>query len=316
MKQHRLILSLCLLAASSAVAGDPPYYQRKDTWQNSMAASQEALLRHEIEQAKRAYAAALPKGVEVGPWHAAGPFQGKTPHGFNDVFPPQQNVDLAATYERGKLRWEQHPDWTDGETIQLHGGSSAVIYIYRTITAQKPCSITGHFGADDGMQVWFNGNRLLAKDVPTFSPASGGTLKLDLKPGENRLLLRVNNITGGYSFYFSIAGLARHRQQGERERQQLWSLLRRDFSDPTMHRQMNWEREDNIWSGYVTVAGAAELAKRYQRAITVASLAEQAKQTPDLAASLTARSTASATSSSNRCGSPSPTSPKPLVTSI
>ena len=58
MKKHCLILSLCLLAASSAVAGDAPYYVRKDTWQNSIAASQEALLRYEIEQTRRAYAAA------------------------------------------------------------------------------------------------------------------------------------------------------------------------------------------------------------------------------------------------------------------
>jgi formylglycine-generating enzyme required for sulfatase activity len=284
MKHHRFALSLCLLAASSTLAADPPYSVRKDTWQNSMAASQEALLRFETEQTRRAYAAALPKGVEIGPWHAVGPFQGKTPHGFNDVFPPQEKIDLGASYEGGKLRWEQHPDWADGETIPLHGGSSAVTYIYRTITAKQPCSIIGHFGADDGMQVWFNGNRVLAKDVPTFSPASGGTVKLDLKPGENRLLLRVNNITGGYSFYFSIAGIARHRQQGERERQQIWSLLRRDFSDPAALRQMNWEREDNLWSGNIAVAGSSELAKRYQRAITVAPLAEQAKKTTDLAA--------------------------------
>jgi formylglycine-generating enzyme required for sulfatase activity len=284
MKLHCLILPLCFFAASSALAADPPYYVRKDTWQNSMAASQEALLRYETEQTRRAYAAALPKGVEISPWHAVGPFQGKTPHGFNDVFPPQEKIDLGASYEGGKLRWEQHPDWADGETIPLHGGSSAVTYIYRTITARQPCSIIGHFGADDGMQVWFNGNRVLAKDVPTFSPSSGGTLKLDLKPGENRLLLRVNNIGGGYSFYFSIAGIARHRQQGERERQQIWSLLRRDFSDPAALRQMNWEREDNLWSGNIAVAGSSELAKRYQRAITVAPLAEQAKKTTDLAA--------------------------------
>ena len=284
MKNHCLILSLCLLAASSAIASDPAYYVRKDTWQNSIAASQEALLRYEIEQTRRAYAAALPKGVEIGLWHAVGPFQGKTPHGFTDIFPPQVNVDLAATYEEGKLRWEKHPEWSDGETIELHGGSSAVTYIYRTITAKQPCVITGHFGADDGMQVWLNADRVLAKDVPTFSPASGGTVNLNLKQGENRLLLRVNNITGGYSFYFSIAGIARHAQQGERERQQVWSLLRSDFSDPAAHRQMNWEREDNIWSGNIAVAGATELAKRYQRAITVASLAEQSKKTPDLAA--------------------------------
>ena len=53
----------------------------------------------------------------------------------------------------------------------------------------------------------------------TAIPADAATAleqRLEVSPILAELLLRVNNITGGYSFYFSIAGIARHAQQGER----------------------------------------------------------------------------------------------------
>ena len=60
-----------------------------------MIASREALVTFEDRQAAQAKAAALPRGVEMGPWFSVGPFAGKTPHGFRDAFAPEREVDKA-----------------------------------------------------------------------------------------------------------------------------------------------------------------------------------------------------------------------------
>ena len=74
---------------------------------------------------------------------------------------------------------------------------------------------------------------------------------------------------------------------GGSRRDRLWTLLRRDFSDPESRRQMAWERQDNLWAqdrpfgafgalagGYAGVTRAPLTGRAHQQAASTASAAD------------------------------------------
>jgi hypothetical protein len=140
-----------------------------------------------------------------GLWHKIGPFKaGSMDEAFKKEFPPEKEIDLAKPDEDGGLRWTEQPEFTDGQTHQLTGENAAT-YLYRTITAAQAMPLMVSLGSDDGLQVWLNGEKLLARNVARGVEPDQELVRLDLKAGENRLLLKVNNGSGGYGFYFAIS---------------------------------------------------------------------------------------------------------------
>lgn len=278
METGRVLLTVLLLVAPWCAGADPAFYLRKPAWQETMIASREALVTFEDRQAAQAKAAALPRGVEMGPWFSVGPFAGKTPHGFRDAFAPEREVDLGKPCEGG-LSWVKRSNWDDGEPNELTGGASAVTYLSRTFTCHSEQSLPVRIGADDGLTVWWNGEKLLARD----DPGVHASLKLHLKAGENRLLVKVNNIGGNYSFSFEPGrGLPPKRRSESREL--VWTLLQRDFTDPAAQQEMRREREDGIWNRDWTPGDQAGLTKRYAAATQVAPFAAQARNAKNLPA--------------------------------
>jgi formylglycine-generating enzyme required for sulfatase activity len=144
--------------------------------------------------------AASPK-IVLGPWHTTGPLAAK---GFGDSLFPEKGIDLKAKGPAGAALWQAHPEWRDGEPHDLPGGSSASTYLFRTITVEKPAQVSAGLGSDDGLEVWLNGTKLLSKDVARGLSPNSDTVALQLKQGENQLLLKIYNQSGGYGFYFSL----------------------------------------------------------------------------------------------------------------
>ncbi|MEO8660384.1 MAG: DUF1553 domain-containing protein, partial [Bryobacteraceae bacterium] len=115
-------------------------------------------------------------------------------------------------YENGTAKWKARPEWKDG-VKQFLVGYNAATYLYRTITAEKAVPVWVAVGADHGVQVWFNGTRVLksANAVDPTEPEKG-VLKLDLKAGKNELLIKYTNAAGYYfAFFQRYEGLERER---------------------------------------------------------------------------------------------------------
>ena len=139
---------------------------------------------------------------DFGKWYSIGPFKAESQkEAFQKEFPPEKEIDLTKKYEDGKLEWTARPEWKDGEVHELKGDVSST-YLYRTITTTQPRQIFLSLGSDDGIQVWLNGKKLLAKDVARGVAADQDKLRLRLREGENKLLIKVNNGGGGYAYYF------------------------------------------------------------------------------------------------------------------
>ena len=135
------------------------------------------------------------------PWHVAGPVSQKdlsARHGF------EKEVNLDAKGARGKPQWTPMPDWQDGKVISLPARDHAATYLYRKLRCKVPTKLTAFLSGDDGIALWLNRNKIYARDaVRPLKPGSDRVL-LDLKAGNNELLLKVYNSTGDSGFCYSI----------------------------------------------------------------------------------------------------------------
>ena len=192
----RSILTAVALVAVAAMAAGVAHAAAKP-------AKPDAAKPAKPDAAKPAKAPAGKAEVVAGPWHVIGPFVSPGNSGFSAEFPPEKEIDLAKSYDGG-LKWAARPELADGQVHELKAPSNGVTYLYRTLTASAATTINGYFGSDDGMVVFLNGKKVVGKNVPRGAGPDQDTVKLDLKAGENKLLYKVHNMTGGHGFYFAL----------------------------------------------------------------------------------------------------------------
>ena len=97
-------------AAPKAPDGDPEWYLRKESWQDTMRVSREALVRHLAKEAD-ATVPGSPSSVRFTPWQAIGPFPRPAgSDGWDHAYPPEQEIAPSKRY--GALSWkrETRPD--------------------------------------------------------------------------------------------------------------------------------------------------------------------------------------------------------------
>ena len=147
---------------------------------------------------------------ELGTWHVLGPFEAASgKEAFQTEYGPEHGpehgIDLQAAV-RGRA-WEAKPDWTDGKVRSLGLPDNSAIYLARTIHAERALRRGVSLGSDDTIQVWLNGDLILAKEVYRGTAPDQEKLELDLRRGENQLLLKVCNGGGASGYYFDLLGL-------------------------------------------------------------------------------------------------------------
>ncbi len=199
-----LIACTAMTAVAQRSAAGPPQYLKKATWTETMLAAR-ATDDHEGQRL----------AVKLGTWQATGPMKAK---GFTDSFFPERGVDLQAKGPDGKPLWQPRPQWSDGQTQELPSlGGSEATYLFRTLTAKRPTTLTCNFSSDDGIIVWLNGRKLFSRATVTTDAA----VDLPLSSGENRLLVKIHNYTGGYSYAFAV--------KAQSAPVLLWQAIKADF---------------------------------------------------------------------------------------
>jgi len=256
-----LLFTASALAAPKPAQTDPEWYLRQDTWQETVRQSREALARYRKANPNSVLPGA-PQGVTFSAWHAIGPFAppaGKD--GFEFAYPPEQEVDFSKRYDGHSWKREHRPDGYRHGDIDLPNYSS--MYLCRTVTAQAPTKVTVYVGCDDRAKVWLNGKQLLT----VMRPSNGTAVELPLTKGENRLLAKIYNVTGGKAYSFSLTPKTKGgRREDASPEAMLWALVARDFRDPADQRQIRWEQEDGIWDAEWSAGDMRTLAKRYAAA--------------------------------------------------
>ncbi|MHC4305220.1 MAG: SUMF1/EgtB/PvdO family nonheme iron enzyme [Planctomycetota bacterium] len=179
-----------IAAAQAKQRGGSPYFVQRGSWKETLLASRARYQEHRTDET-----------VALGPWFATGPLPAR---GFSEAHFPETDVDLSAVDADGARLWTEHGEWTDGTVHQLPLMDSASTYLYRTIRASEPISLSASFGSDDGIEVWLNGMKVLSKDTPRGVAPDQDRARLDLASGGNRLLVKIFNISGGHGFYFQL----------------------------------------------------------------------------------------------------------------
>jgi putative heme-binding domain-containing protein len=144
-------------------------------------------------------------------WHVLGPFEnGPDRSGLEKVFPPEKGIDLKATYEgkSGKVSWRTIRAGAGNyfDLQAFHGAASpqSVSYLYREIESPAEQDATILLGTDDGCKLWVN-DQLVHKSTATRAAApEQDVVKVKLKKGKNKVLLKIDNGDGSHGFYFSI----------------------------------------------------------------------------------------------------------------
>ncbi|MAG55242.1 MAG: hypothetical protein CMJ83_03025 [Planctomycetes bacterium] len=145
--------------------------------------------------------------VTLEPWHQLGPLgapggvAGKT---FATDYGPERGVNLARTFEDGRIAWKPAPKLEDGETHALPQRVGAT-YLYRVLTATSARSVDISLGSDDGIRVWLNGKQVLSKNANRGVAPDQERVQLQLVKGRNELLLKIVNTGGAAGVYFRKA---------------------------------------------------------------------------------------------------------------
>ncbi len=136
-------------------------------------------------------------------WYVIGPFDARGMKGFKTAYPPEEKIDLAATYDgKGKkAAWKRYlsPETIGGNHVALVNlreplgdAEDAVAYAYTAFEVVEAREVEFRGAADDNLTVWINGARVFG-----FEEYRNGVrfdrhrFRVRLKTGVNTVLVKV-----------------------------------------------------------------------------------------------------------------------------
>jgi hypothetical protein len=131
-------------------------------------------------------------------WKVIGPFDNSGGRGFAAVYPPEQAVDLAATYEGklGPVKW-QNAEASDelghvdlNRALGTHKGVAA--YAYAEVESKTEQPIELRLGSANANKIWLNGKLLADFEVyHSFTALDQYVGQGRLERGTNRILVKI-----------------------------------------------------------------------------------------------------------------------------
>ncbi len=155
------VLTAVLIASQAWAQTEELRYEKRDTRQ----ATRRATLAH------------YQPNLDWSAWHVVGPFNnvGRDKHDL--VYPPEQGVDLDASY-RGKggreVTWETLDDvgWNPIELLRFGSDEAnldGICYLYREAECDRDATMHFEMGSDDGLKLWLNGRLFYTRwKAPTY----------------------------------------------------------------------------------------------------------------------------------------------------
>ena len=146
----------------------------------------------------------------VGEWMLIGPFDNANMEGHQRAYPPEKEINLAATYQ-GKVpavRWRHHrnPSW-DGyidlaRLMKPNEWTCAYALCY--VTAAEATRAQLRTGSNDSLVVWLGGGKVLDKNLERGAVMDDDITDVTLPAGTTPILLKVCQTEHDWGFYFRI----------------------------------------------------------------------------------------------------------------
>jgi len=133
-------------------------------------------------------------------WSYAGPFQEKNKDGraiFKTVFPPEK-PGLAG------VPWSPLQKGISNEFIDLlqaiRNMNNCCVYVQTRIVSDKDHQVRLEMGSDDGIRAWVNGTLVHSNYQERACTPGQDIARINLKKGENIILLKIVQQSGGWAF--------------------------------------------------------------------------------------------------------------------
>ena len=160
----------------------------------------------ELSDARKAWEAALAKqadtSVVAGKWQYVGPLAAASFDEAHDksFLNEAESIDLSIAVSDKK--WAEK-EFSDGAVHALDQTANAAHYLQRILTVKAATKVELKFGSDDGIRVWVNQKEVLNNKVTRGPAPDQEKITVDLKEGENSLLLKISQGGGGAGFYYA-----------------------------------------------------------------------------------------------------------------
>jgi hypothetical protein len=147
----------------------------------------------------------------VTDWWIIGPFDNTERNGFDTVYPPETSFDTTANYraeETLQVQWKRYNNQRSGyiDFTKLFTPVDEVLaYAYRTIHVEQDTMMEIGIGSNDGIKAWVNGKLELSNKSSRKAAPNQEIIPLLLKKGDNTVLLKVDQLGGGWGFYFTLS---------------------------------------------------------------------------------------------------------------
>lgn len=131
-------------------------------------------------------------------WNLIGPFDNTDRAGFDTVYPPEESVDLAASYEgkdNKEIRWQDYSTADDYGMVdfnQPYGPLKEVVgYAYTEFQSEKEQDVELRLGCKNAWKIWLNGELVFGRDeYHRGIRIDQYILPVTLNEGKNTLLVK------------------------------------------------------------------------------------------------------------------------------
>lgn len=134
----------------------------------------------------------------ISGWMLIGPFDHRKGIGFDAVYPPEEEINLAAKYPGmlGEVEWvkktsdDRHAVFNLAEMIAPHKG--AVMYAYHEFIVDQDQDVEIRLGTPNGWKLWVNEELIFAyEEYHQSMRLDQYRSQVHLKAGSNRILLKI-----------------------------------------------------------------------------------------------------------------------------
>jgi hypothetical protein len=136
-------------------------------------------------------------GFVIG-WHLLAPFDNIADRGWDVAYPPEQKVDLSATYDgqKGKIGWKTHTTADEYGVVDLHQAlgkhMGAVAYAYAEFDSPRAQDVELRLGSVNAVKLWLNGQLLDERHVyHSGMEVDQYVSRGKLTAGKNAILLKI-----------------------------------------------------------------------------------------------------------------------------